>query len=40
MPAAMNAAFWTAILDFTKDPSKLDSILTNLDSVQTSAYGG
>jgi len=39
MPAAMSAAFQTAILDFTKDQSKLDSILTNLDSVQTSAYG-
>ncbi len=40
MPAAMGAGFQTAIVDFTKDQSKLDSILTNLDSVQTSAYGG
>jgi len=40
MPAAMNSAFWTAILDFVKDPGQLDAVLTNLDSVQTSAYGG
>jgi alpha-glucoside transport system substrate-binding protein len=38
MPTAMNAAFWTAILDYTKDPSKLDSILQTLDKVQTDAY--
>ncbi len=38
MPTAMNAAFWTAILDFTKDQSKLDSILADLDKVQTDAY--
>jgi alpha-glucoside transport system substrate-binding protein len=40
MPAAMSSAFQTAILDFTQDQTKLDSILSNLDSVQTSAYGG
>lgn len=40
MPTAMNDAFWKAILDYVKDPSQLDSILSNLDSVQTSAYGG
>ncbi len=40
MPAAMNDAFWKAILDFTQDPSKLDSILSNLDDIQSSAYGG
>jgi alpha-glucoside transport system substrate-binding protein len=40
MPAAMGAAFLTAIVDFTKDQSKLDSILTTLDQVQSSAYGG
>jgi alpha-glucoside transport system substrate-binding protein len=39
MPQAMNAAFWTAMLDVTKDPSKLDSVLANLDTVQKSAYG-
>jgi alpha-glucoside transport system substrate-binding protein len=38
MPTAMNQAFWTAILDYTKDPGKLDTILTDLDKVQTDAY--
>jgi alpha-glucoside transport system substrate-binding protein len=38
MPEAMNAAFWKAILDFTRDPSSLDSILQSLDEVQTTAY--
>jgi alpha-glucoside transport system substrate-binding protein len=38
MPTAMNQAFWTAILDYTQDPSKLDTILTDLDKVQTDAY--
>jgi alpha-glucoside transport system substrate-binding protein len=40
MPVAMNDAFWKAILDYVKDPSQIDSILSNLVSVQTSAYGG
>jgi alpha-glucoside transport system substrate-binding protein len=40
MPAAMSDAFLKAVEDFTKDQSKLDSILTNLDTVQQSAYGG
>lgn len=40
MPVAMNDSFWKAILDYVKDPSQLDSILANLDTVQTSAYGG
>jgi len=40
MPAAMSDAFLKAIEDFTKDQSKLDSILANLDTVQQSAYGG
>lgn len=40
MPDAMNQAFWKAMLDFTKDQSQLDAILTNLDTVQASAYGG
>jgi alpha-glucoside transport system substrate-binding protein len=34
MPKAMNDAFWTAMLTVTKDPSKLDSVLANLDKVQ------
>jgi alpha-glucoside transport system substrate-binding protein len=38
MPEAMNAAFWKAILDYVQDPSSLDSILQNLDSVQKDAY--
>ena len=40
MPSAMNNAFWTAILDYVKDPSKLDAILADLDQVQADAYGG
>jgi hypothetical protein len=40
MPTAMNDSFWKAILDYVKTPGDLDSILSNLDSVQTSAYGG
>jgi alpha-glucoside transport system substrate-binding protein len=38
MPTAMSAAFQTAIVDYSKDPSKLDSILTSLDKVQTDSY--
>ncbi len=40
MPVAMNDGFWKAILDYVNDPSQLDSILANLDTIQTSAYGG
>lgn len=40
MPVAMNDAFWKAILDYVKDPSQIDAILANLDTIQTSAYGG
>ena len=40
MPVAMNDAFWKAILDYVKDPAQLDTILANLDTIQTSAYGG
>ena len=40
MPQAMNDAFWKGIVDYIKDPTQLDSILSNLDSVQSSAYGG
>lgn len=39
MPADMQQAFWKSTLDFTNDPSKLDSILKHLDEVQASAYG-
>lgn len=38
MPKAMNDAFWKAMLDYTKDPTKLDTILASLDKVQTDAY--
>ena len=38
MPTAMNAAFWTAMLTVTKDPSQLDATLASLDKVQASAY--
>lgn len=38
MPEAMNAAFWKATLDYVNDPSKLDSILASLDTVQAGAY--
>jgi alpha-glucoside transport system substrate-binding protein len=38
MPADMQHAFWKSLLDYTKDPSQLDSILQNLDSVQASSY--
>ena len=38
MPNAMNNAFFSAILNFTKDQSKLDSILADLDKAQTDAY--
>jgi alpha-glucoside transport system substrate-binding protein len=38
MPSAMNTAFWSAILDYVKNPGNLDSILANLDKVQTDAY--
>jgi alpha-glucoside transport system substrate-binding protein len=38
MPADMKNAYWGAILDFIKDQSKLDSILTKLDGVQKTAY--
>jgi alpha-glucoside transport system substrate-binding protein len=38
MPTAMNDAFWKGIVAYIKDPSQLDSILANLDTVQTSAY--
>ena len=37
MPSAMNDAFWKAIVNFVKDPSKLDSILAGLDTAQKAA---
>jgi alpha-glucoside transport system substrate-binding protein len=38
MPADMQRAYWKSLLDYTNDPSQLDSILANLDTVQASAY--
>jgi hypothetical protein len=38
MPADMQHAYWKSLLDYTNDPSQLDSILANLDEVQASAY--
>jgi alpha-glucoside transport system substrate-binding protein len=39
MPEAMNSAFYQAVLNYVQNPSNLDSILQNLDSVQQDAYG-
>ncbi|MEA2622954.1 MAG: alpha-glucoside transport system substrate-binding protein [Chloroflexota bacterium] len=36
MSNAVNTKFWSSILEFTKDQTKLDSILTELDSIQSS----
>ena len=38
MPTDMQAAFWKSLLDATKNPSNLDSILAHLDQVQAAAY--
>jgi alpha-glucoside transport system substrate-binding protein len=38
MPTSMNDAFWKGIVAYIKDPSQLDSILSNLDTVQADAY--
>jgi alpha-glucoside transport system substrate-binding protein len=40
MPGAMNDAFFKAVVQFAQDQTKLDSILTELDQVQSDAYGG
>jgi alpha-glucoside transport system substrate-binding protein len=40
MPSAMNSAFWSGIVQYIGNPGDLDSILSNLDSVQADAYGG
>ncbi|MEW6224955.1 MAG: extracellular solute-binding protein [Chloroflexota bacterium] len=40
MPTAMNNAFWSGIVDYVGNPGQLDSILSDLDSVQADAYGG
>ncbi len=38
MPAEMEAAFRKAILDYVQNPGNLDSILTDLDTTQQTAY--
>src|SRR5215467_8297018 len=38
MPTAMETAYWKASLDFISDPSKLDSILSSLESTAMQAY--
>jgi len=38
MPKAMQDAFNKAMVDYTKTPSNLDTILASLDKVQTDAY--
>jgi len=40
MPAEMGAAFLEAIVNTVQNPDDLDSILSDLDEVQASAYGG
>jgi len=39
MPQAMLQAFWVGVLDYTKDQSTLDAVLSKLDKAQASAYG-
>jgi alpha-glucoside transport system substrate-binding protein len=39
MPEAMGTAFLQAVLDYTRSPASLDSILASLDAVQATAYG-
>jgi alpha-glucoside transport system substrate-binding protein len=39
-PGAMNDAFFKAVVSFAQDQSKLDSILSELDTVPADAYGG
>lgn len=38
MPSAMNDAFWKGVTQYVQDPSKLDSILADLDKTQADAY--
>jgi alpha-glucoside transport system substrate-binding protein len=38
MPDEMGAAFWQAVLDFTDDQARLDTILHQLDTVRLVAY--
>jgi alpha-glucoside transport system substrate-binding protein len=38
MPAAMQTEFYKQLLVFIQDPTKIDAVLADLDSVQSSAY--
>ena len=38
MPTAMETAYWKASLDFITDPTKVDSILSSLESTAMQAY--
>lgn len=38
MPSAMNSAFWSGVTRYTQNPGQLDSILSELDSIQADAY--
>ena len=38
MPTPMRDAYWSAVLKFVADQSKLDTILASLDTVQATAY--
>jgi alpha-glucoside transport system substrate-binding protein len=38
MPAAMNEAFWGAVLEYVQNPDNLSTILSDLDTVQAEAY--
>ncbi|MCD6122780.1 MAG: carbohydrate ABC transporter substrate-binding protein [Spirochaetales bacterium] len=38
MPSAMNQAFWSAVMSYVQNPSKLDSILEGLEKVRKTAY--
>jgi alpha-glucoside transport system substrate-binding protein len=38
MPTAMQTEFYKDLLAYVQNPSQLDSLLADLDSVQSSAY--
>ena len=38
MPSELNAAFWTGVLDYVRDPGSLDSILADLDQTAEDAF--
>jgi alpha-glucoside transport system substrate-binding protein len=38
MPAAMQSAFYKAVLEYVTDPRQLDRVLSALDKIQATAY--